>query len=97
MCDETEHNYHYLTKMPLDSVTEENVQKLLKDHKDKQDDLHMVESMSIQTMWNNELNQLSQEYEAHRRGRGEPTKAASGVSKSKPKVQIIKKKIIVKG
>ena len=97
MCDETEHNYHYLTKMPMDSVTEENVQKLLKDHKDKQDDLHMVESMSIQTMWNNELNQLSQEYEAHRRGRGEPTKAASGVSKSKPKVQIIKKKIIVKG
>ena len=36
--------YHYLTKMPIDSVSEENVEKLLNDKKNKEKQLSELES-----------------------------------------------------
>jgi len=59
--DEDE-EYKYLVKMTMDSVTSENVDKLLKDVESKQTELHIVKSTTIQQMWLHELTELEDEY-----------------------------------
>lgn len=54
--------YKYLVKMPMDSVTEENVEKLNKTHAGKFEELQHVKNTTINEMWLNELNKLSEEY-----------------------------------
>lgn len=54
--------YKYLTKMPMDSVTEENVKKLMEDHTKMLKELEELENMSKEDMWLKELNELNQEY-----------------------------------
>jgi hypothetical protein len=48
--------------MPMDSVSEENVEKLNKEHKDKSDQLQQIKETTEQQMWLKELEILSQEY-----------------------------------
>jgi DNA topoisomerase-2 len=55
-------NYQYLVKMPMDSVTEENVERLNKEHGDKQAELESVKSTTINKMWLNELETLKEQY-----------------------------------
>ncbi len=55
-------NYHYLIKMPMDSVTEENVEKLIKEHGSKVNELETIKSTSINKMWLNELQTLRGQY-----------------------------------
>ena len=55
-------DYKYLTKMPMDSVTEENVSKLEKERGTKQVELEKVQSTSVQEMWTCELDDLAQEF-----------------------------------
>jgi DNA topoisomerase-2 len=55
-------NYHYLIKMPMDSVTEENVEKLLKEHGSKVTELETIKSTTINKMWLNELQTLRGQY-----------------------------------
>jgi DNA topoisomerase-2 len=57
-----DNEYKYLVKMPMDSVSEENVEKLLNEHQTKKEELDRVKATSIQTMWLNELEGLEQEY-----------------------------------
>ena len=47
----------------MDSVTEENVEKLTNDHKSKENQLIDIMSTSIQVMWLNELDTLEEEYD----------------------------------
>ena len=54
--------YKYLTKLPMDSVTEENVEKLIKDHADKSMELEFVKSKTPEQMWLHELILLETEY-----------------------------------
>ena len=54
--------YDYLIKMPLDSVCDESVDKLLKDKLNKENELSTLQSMSIQTIWLQELDELKDEY-----------------------------------
>ena len=55
-------DYKYLVKMPMDSVSEENVSKLIKDHATKSNELKVMKEMTIQNMWTNELNELMENY-----------------------------------
>ena len=55
-------DFKYLVKMTMDSVTEENVERLNNDYKKKQDELEKIINTSIQDMWRNELNTLKNEY-----------------------------------
>jgi len=55
-------DYKYLTKMPMDSVTEENVEKLLTEKGNKETELATIKSTSINTMWNLELDNLLEQY-----------------------------------
>ena len=55
-------DYKYLVRMPMDSVTEENVAKLLKNKGDKETELERVKTTTIQQMWKSELDALKVQY-----------------------------------
>ena len=66
--DEDE-DFKYLVRMPMDSVSEENVDKLLKEHKIKEAELITVKETTIQQMWLKELEILENEYVLYQRER----------------------------
>jgi DNA topoisomerase-2 len=72
--------YKYLVRMPMDSVSDENVNKLKKEHKDKSDELERIKETTIQQMWLSELYELEKEYIQYREER---LQIASGVSEKK--------------
>jgi len=61
--------FKYLVRMPMDAVSEENVEKLLKDHQLKQAELHKIEATTIQEMWLQELEELEKEYKLYQKER----------------------------
>ena len=64
-----EGNYNYLTKMPIDSVIEENIQKLTNECQKKQEALDALEKMTIQMMWSDELLALKEALKIYRKNR----------------------------
>ena len=90
MNDDTE--FKYLTKLPLDSVTEENVERLNKEHADKLAELDYVKTTSTCEMWLKELDVLEKEYVKMREGAvAKVGGAAKVVSGGAEKKKIIKK------
>lgn len=57
--DET---YSYLTKMPMDSMIQENVERLNKEQGDKQTELTRIQDTSESKMWLSDLTKLEAEY-----------------------------------
>ena len=55
-------NYNYLTKMPMDSVCQENIDKLMKEHGDKKIELDKIQNSKIQDLWLFELANLKKLY-----------------------------------
>lgn len=55
-------DYNYLIKMPMDSVSKENVEKLMKEHENKKAELETIQSSSIEAMWLKELGELKISY-----------------------------------
>ena len=55
-------DYNYLIKMPMDSVSKENVEKLMKEHENKKAELESIQSSTIEEMWLKELSQLKIAY-----------------------------------
>ena len=55
-------DYNYLVKMPMDSVSKENVEKLMKEHENKKAELESIQSSTIETMWLKELGELKIAY-----------------------------------
>ena len=62
-------DYKYLTKLPMDSVTEENVDKITKECKSKQQELKTIKDTSISTMWCKELDALTKVYLEYKENR----------------------------
>ena len=62
-----DHEFKYLVKMPMDSVSEENIEKLLKEHATKQDEMERIKETSIQHMWLSELDILEKEYQEYQK------------------------------
>ena len=56
------HPYEYLSKMPMDSVSEESVEKLLNDKEKKEKQYNDLNSKSVETIWLEELEELKTEY-----------------------------------
>ena len=46
----------------MDSVSEENVSKLINDHESKNKELKIMKNLTIQKMWLTELDELSEQY-----------------------------------
>jgi len=55
-----DNDFKYLLKMPMDSVSEENVERLLKEKINKESELARLQSTTIENMWLNELEELKQ-------------------------------------
>ena len=88
-------DYKYLVRMPMDSVTEENVEKLLKNKGDKESELEIIKSTTINQMWKSELDNLRAIYLEYKEDRarlmsGEETKKKKAVVK-----KIVKKNIVI--
>ena len=60
---DNDYDYKYLLKMSMDSVSEENVQKITNDHNSKVQQLQDVMETPIENMWLSELNNLENEYD----------------------------------
>ena len=55
---DNDNDYKYLLKMTMDSVSKENVEKILKDQEGKKTELEYVKKTTIENMWFNELEEL---------------------------------------
>jgi DNA topoisomerase-2 len=54
--------YKYLLKLPMDSVSEENVEKLCMEKDKKEKELAHLESKTTQNLWQDDLAELEEEY-----------------------------------
>jgi DNA topoisomerase-2 len=82
--------YKYLVKLPMDSVTEENVVRLNKEHADKVSELEYVKTTTTSQMWLKELDVLEKEYTKYREARENADKVGGktvGGSSEKKKVK----------
>jgi DNA topoisomerase-2 len=61
--------YKYLVKMPMDSVTQEYVDKLLKDNKNKLKEVKELKNKTVEKIWYEELENLKIEYFKYRETR----------------------------
>jgi DNA topoisomerase II len=86
-------DYKYLVKMPMDSVTSENVQKLLAEKSQKECELDNIKKTTANEMWLNELNDLNDAYLDYKEER---KKITSGLENSKKVVKTTGKKIVKK-
>ena len=87
---DNDEEYKYLRTMPIDSVEEENVAKLLNEKGTKEMDLEILKNKTIEQMWQEELSELNKQYNIYRNAR---IKRASGETKVK-KIRKPRKKII---
>ena len=62
-------DFKYLIKMPMDSVTEENVANIMKEKADTERELEILNATTLETMWLNELNALETEYDNYKKKR----------------------------
>ncbi len=60
--DKLDGDYKYLVKMPMDSVTNENVQIILKEKEETEKKLDVLIKTSVEKMWIGELDVLEKEY-----------------------------------
>ena len=63
--------FKYLIRMPMDSVSEENVEKLVNEHEAKLDELERIKSTTIEQMWLSELDILENEYREYQKDRAQ--------------------------
>lgn len=88
-------NYKYLIKMPMDSVTEENVRDLMKEHADTKHELEVLMATTLETMWLKELDELDRQYDLYKAKREAIQLASTAPTKDsgakKPKIRIVRK------
>ncbi len=78
--------FEYLVKMSMDAVSEENIEKILKEQQYKNDELIRIKSTSIEEMWLTELEILEHEYQEYLKEREE---SQNGVTKKKGIAKVI--------
>ena len=81
--DDTE--YKYLRSMPIDSVEEENYNKLLAQKGQKEDELEKIKKKTIEQMWLKELNVLEKQYSKYKNDRIVRAKGIGAKIKKKKK------------
>ena len=62
-------DYKYLIKMPMDSVSEENVVKIMEDKENMTKDLDELSKTSVETIWLRELDMLEEQYGNYKKRR----------------------------
>ena len=82
-------DFKYLTKMPMDSVTTENVETILKEKSNTEEELFKLKNTPVSTIWLNELMVLESEYIVYKKYREDIQNSVD--KKEKRKIFIIKK------
>ena len=82
-------DFKYLIKMPMDSVTEENVASIMKDKADTETELAILKATTLETMWLNELDSLEKEYDIYKKKR---EVIQTGERTTNEKKKVLKKK-----
>lgn len=87
-------DYKYLIKMPMDSVTQENVANIMKEKENTVTELNLLKSTPLEKIWYTELDSLDNEYDKYKKIRENIQCGGSGNSKNldKNKRVTIKKK-----
>ena len=92
--DKIDDNYKYLIKMPMDSVTTENVEQIVKEKADTENELSVLKSTSLEKMWHDELKSFEKEYDKYKTYREklqtveqDKIKSPKKVTKAKPKAK----------
>jgi DNA topoisomerase-2 len=90
---EGDQQYKYLLKLPMDSVSEENVQKLLKEKGQKEEQHTTLQGTGIERLWLADLAELRAEYvkQEEKRITAEAVKPNAGAG---PKASNVAKKIV---
>lgn len=85
-----DNEYKYLRTMPIDSVIEENIEKLLKQRDEKMKEYNALKKTTTTQMWINELEILKTKYEEYQNMR---MKKQLSISSDKPirKIKVIRK------
>ena len=65
--DVLDHKYEYLTKMPLNSMNQSKVQKLIKEKQVAAEELDVLEKTSLTTIWLKELDAFENEYGSYKK------------------------------
>ena len=78
-------DYKYLIKMPMDSVTQENVQNILKEKEETEKLLADLAATTLEKMWSRELDDFEKEYGNYKKRR-ETGSSQKGVVKIKKAV-----------
>jgi hypothetical protein len=78
-------DYKYLRTMTMDSVEEENYEKLLKLKGEKEADLTKIKETTIEQMWLGELKTLEKEYSRYKNDRVVRSKGIGAKIKKKKK------------
>tara|TARA_X000000368_G_scaffold112523_1_gene87754 strand:- start:1202 stop:4579 length:3378 start_codon:yes stop_codon:yes gene_type:complete len=60
--DKVDDNYNYLIKMPMDCVSEENIEKIMKERDELHVMLDKLKNTTVETIWLGELEKLEEEY-----------------------------------
>lgn len=86
--DKIDGDYKYLVKMPMDSVTEEHVAKIMKEHTDTEQELALLLATPLRDIWMKELDAFDREYDIYKVKRAvlmKPSATGGGASKTKSK------------
>ena len=67
--DKIDDDYKYLIKMPMDSVTQENVQNILKEKEETEKELSDLAATTLEKMWLRELDEFENEYSNYKKRR----------------------------
>jgi DNA topoisomerase-2 len=84
-----EGDFKYLVKMPMDSVTQENVENIMKEKENTETELATLKGTSLETMWLGELQTLETHYDKYKLQRHQIQAGGSPMSK---KMKLVKKK-----
>ena len=90
--DKIDGDFKYLIKMPMDSVTEENVANIMKEKENTEIELDTLRKTTVEKMWITELNTLEKEYAKYKTKR----EKIQTEGPSKKSSQATKKKVVVK-
>lgn len=82
-------DFKYLVKMPMDSVTQENVEKIMKEKDDAEKELALLEKTTLEAMWLSELGDLRSAYLQYKSVRQDIQKG--DVQKKVAKKKVVKK------
>jgi DNA topoisomerase-2 len=79
-------DYKYLIKMPMDSVTQENVANIMKEKENTEAELALLKSTTLEKMWIHELDVLNTEYDKYKLYR-QQIQRGSGTEKPKKTIK----------